>query len=165
MNRAGPAETAYVGVGANLGDAQAQVQQGIEALLHLPATMLLQRSSLYRTAPVQAIGPDFVNAVVALETRLPADVLLQELHAIESRHGRVRMTHNAPRCLDLDLLLYGQQVSDDPALQLPHPRLHTRAFVLRPLLEIAPDIFAPGLGRLSEWLASTDDQTVQRLDI
>src|SRR5262245_15570698 len=137
MNTASPVR-AFVGVGANLGDARAQVLAGIAALARLPGTRVVARSGLYASAPLDAPGPDYVNAVVELDTRLPADALLHALHAIEARHGRVRSTLNAPRTLDLDLLLYGDQRSDDPALQLPHPRLHLRAFVLKPLLEIAP---------------------------
>lgn len=124
------AETVYVGIGANLGDAREQVLLGIEALQGLAQIALVRRSSLYRTEPVDAIGPDFVNAVVELRTGLPPAELLQALHSIEERQGRRRSTRNAPRTLDLDLLLYGQRQCREPTLTLPHPRLHTRAFVL-----------------------------------
>ena len=154
---------AFVGVGANLGDARAQVLAGIAALRELPGVRLLARSSLYASAPLEASGPDYVNAVVELDTTLPAAVLLRSLHAIEARHGRVRSTPNAPRTLDLDLLLYGEQRSDDPALTLPHPRLHQRAFVLKPLLEIAPQLQVDGLGPLSSWLQKASDQAVRCL--
>ena len=137
MNAATPVR-AFVGVGANLGDARAQVLSAIAALRALPGAQVFACSSLYASAPVDAPGPDYVNAVVALDTTLTAVQLLHALHTIEAQHGRTRSTRNAPRTLDLDLLLYGEQRSDDPALTLPHPRLHQRAFVLRPLLEIAP---------------------------
>jgi len=155
---------AYVGVGANLGQPRAQVEQGIDALHRLPDTQLIARSSLYASAPVDAPGPDYVNAVVALRTALAADALLQSLHAIEARFGRARPAHNAPRTLDLDLLLYGELRSDDAALRLPHPRLHERAFVLRPLLEIAPQLAVQGLGPLSAYLARVQDQPIRRLE-
>jgi 2-amino-4-hydroxy-6-hydroxymethyldihydropteridine diphosphokinase len=161
---AGAPVRAFVGLGANLGDARAQVLSGIAALRALPSTRWVARSSLYASAPLDAAGPDFVNAVVALDTTLPADALLRALHAIEAQHGRVRSTVNAPRTLDLDLLLYGEQRSDDPGLSLPHPRLHLRAFVLKPLLEIAPQLQVNGLGDLSWWLSRLGTQKVTRLD-
>lgn len=154
---------AFVGVGANLGDARAQVASGIAALRGLPLTHLVACSSLYASAPVDAPGPEYINAVVALDTRLTAPALLHALHGIEAEHGRVRGNRNAPRTLDLDLLLYGELRSDDPALRLPHPRLHQRAFVLRPLLEIAPQLCVEGLGELSSWLQRAGDQVVTRL--
>jgi len=154
---------AFVGVGANLGDARAQVLAGIAALRELPDTRATACSRLYVSAPVDAPGPDYVNAVVELDTAMPADALLRALHAIEARHGRERSTTNAPRTLDLDLLLYGEQRSDDPHLTLPHPRLHLRAFVLKPLLEIAPQLQVDGLGALSSWLQRASGQAVTRL--
>jgi len=160
---AGASVRAFVGVGANLGDARAQVLAGIAALRELPGTRVVACSSLYASAPLDAPGPDYVNAVVELGTPLPADALLRALHAIEARHGRERSTPNAPRTLDLDLLLYGERRSDDPALRLPHPRLHERAFVLMPLLEIAPQLQVAGLGVLTTWLQQAGDQRVARL--
>ena len=154
---------AFVGVGANLGDPRAQVLSAIAALRELPNTQCIACSSLYASSPVDAPGPDYVNAVVALQTTLTASQLLRALHAIEAQHGRTRSTPNAPRTLDLDLLLYGEQRSDDPNLTLPHPRLHQRAFVLKPLLEIAPQLQVDGLGPLSSWLQKASDQAVRRL--
>ena len=151
---------AFIGVGANLGDARAQVDSGIAALRALPRSGVVAQSRLYASKPVDAQGPDFVNAVVELQTALPAIELLRALQAIEYRHGRVRSTPNAPRTLDLDLLAYGAMRSDDPVLVLPHPRLHERAFVLRPLLEIAPDVSVPGVGALAPWLERVRDQVV-----
>ena len=155
---------AFVGVGANLEHPAVQVERGVEALRALPQTELSARSSLYASAPVDAPGPEYVNAVVALRTTLDAMPLLQALHAIEARFGRQRSTRNAPRTLDLDLLLYGDLRSDDAALRLPHPRLHQRAFVLHPLLEIAPDARVPGLGPLAQCLLQVQDQAIRRLE-
>jgi 2-amino-4-hydroxy-6-hydroxymethyldihydropteridine diphosphokinase len=154
---------AFVGVGANLGDARAQVESGIAALAAWPQVEVVARSSLYASRPVDAPGPDFVNAVVELRTDLPAIDLLRALQAIEYRHGRTRSTRHAPRTLDQDLLLYGAVRSSDPVLQLPHPRLHERAFVLCPLLEIAPALEVPALGPLAPWLPRTADQAVTSL--
>ena len=132
-------ETAYVAIGANLGDARQAVEDAIGALGRLPQSRLVARSSLYRTAPVDAGGPDFINAVVALDTDLAPHDLLAKLQAIETASGRERPYRNAPRTLDLDLLMHGDRVLDTPTLTLPHPRMHQRAFVLVPLAEIAPD--------------------------
>jgi 2-amino-4-hydroxy-6-hydroxymethyldihydropteridine diphosphokinase len=132
---------AYVGIGSNLQDPRAQVLAALEELDRLPHTRVVKRSSLYRSAPVgHAAQPDFVNAVAQLETGLPAERLLAELQEVEARHGRERSFANAPRTLDLDLLLYGNATLALPGLTLPHPRMHERAFVLKPLLEIAPDL-------------------------
>jgi 2-amino-4-hydroxy-6-hydroxymethyldihydropteridine diphosphokinase len=135
--------TAYVGVGANLGEARQAVERAIDDLGRLPSTRLLARSSPYRTAPVDASGPDYVNAVAAIGTRLTAPDLLAQLQALEQRAGRERPWRNAPRTLDLDLLLYGAARIDSPALTVPHPRWLERAFVLVPLAEIAPAIVDP----------------------
>ncbi len=151
---------AYVGVGANLGDAQQAVRAAVQRLRALgPA----RASSLYRTAPVQAEGPDFINAVVELDTALPPFELLATLQAIEASFGRERPFPNAPRTLDLDLLLHGDARLQSPRLTLPHPRMHERAFVLLPLLELAPGLHLPGLGALADHLGATHGQRVQRL--
>lgn len=130
--------TAYVALGANLGDAADTVRGAMAALDRLPGTRVMKRSGLYRSAPHEASGPDFVNAVVALETDLSAPALLQALQQLETQAGRERPYRNAPRTLDLDLLLYGNSRIDSPALTVPHPRMDERAFVLLPLAEIAP---------------------------
>lgn len=129
---------AWVALGANLGDAQQAVRAAIAAIGQLPGTTLTQQSSLYRTAPVDSSGPDYINAVVEIATALTAPALLAALQAIEQAAGRERPYRNAPRTLDLDILLYGQASISSPALTIPHPRMHERAFVLAPLAEIAP---------------------------
>ena len=130
--------TVFVGLGANLGDAVASIRQAVQALARLPQTRLVAASRPYRSAPVDAAGPDFINAVAQLETRLTAPALLGALQAIEAAAGRQRPYRNAPRTLDLDLLLYGDARIDSPQLAVPHPRWRQRAFVLRPLAELAP---------------------------
>lgn len=132
-------QQAYVGLGANLGDdLGATLVSALRALASLPGTRLGAVSSAWRSAPVEATGPDFLNAVALLETTLEPEALLNALQAIELQHGRLRPYPNAPRTLDLDLLLYGQQHLHTERLTLPHPRLGERAFVLRPLLELNP---------------------------
>lgn len=130
--------TAYVALGSNLGDAQAHVLAAFSALNDLPNTRLLQRSRLYRSAPHEASGPDFINAVACLETQLTAPGVLKALQQLEDAAGRTRPYRHAPRTLDLDLLFYGDARIDSPQLTLPHPRLYERAFVLLPLADVAP---------------------------
>ena len=134
----GHTATAFIGIGANLGQALATVLQAMQRIGALPHTTLLRRSSLYRTAPVDASGPDYINAVVEISTTLEAHALLARLQAIENTAGRARPYRNAPRTLDLDILLYGDQTINTPTLEVPHPRMMQRAFVLVPLAEIAP---------------------------
>ena len=155
---------AYVALGSNLGDPVSTLKDAIEFLAALRGSLLKAVSSLYRTAPVGLKHqPDFINAVVALDTRLPPTELLQELFAVEARFGRRRGLRNAPRTLDLDLLLHGDTVQDDHELTLPHPRMHERAFVLAPLAEIAPDVTVPGRGPVAQLLALCRDQRIHRL--
>jgi 2-amino-4-hydroxy-6-hydroxymethyldihydropteridine diphosphokinase len=156
---------ALVGLGANLEDPLRQVRQAILELHDIERTQVLAVSSLYRSAPVgYADQPDFINAVVKLQSQLTPHELLDALHAIENRHGRRRSRRNAPRTLDLDLLLYGTLVLDEDGLILPHPRMHERAFVLLPLAEIAPDASVPGRPPLSQLLAQVDRNGVVKLD-
>ena len=140
---------AAVGLGANLGDAATTLRQAIEVLSELPQTRLARASGLYRT-PAWGLTdqPDFINAVVVLDTVLPARALLDALLVIERDFGRVRVEGErwGPRSLDLDLLLYGDAVIDEPGLRVPHPHLHERAFALLPLLEAWPDAIIPGIG-------------------
>lgn len=130
--------TAYVGLGANLGDPQAALRQALRDLAALPQTQLVRASSLYRSAPVDSSGPDYVNAVAEIRTTLSPDELLAELQGLEQAAGRERPWRNAPRTLDLDILLYDELQLRSPTLTIPHPRMHERAFVLVPLAEIAP---------------------------
>jgi 2-amino-4-hydroxy-6-hydroxymethyldihydropteridine diphosphokinase len=155
---------AYIGIGSNLDEPQAQVKRAFDELAGLARTRLVGRSSLYRTAPVgHADQPDFINAVAALDTELGARELLGELQAIEQRHGRKRSFVNAPRTLDLDLLLFGNERIDRPDLVVPHPRMHERAFVLQPLLEIARKVRIPGRDSAAACLARCAEQNVERI--
>ncbi len=156
---------AYVGLGANVGDPRRQLQAAIEELARLPGTHLVRASGFYRSAPLgYAEQPDFLNAVVRLDTELPAEALLDLLQEIENRHGRERPFAGAPRTLDLDLLLYGGDTIAMPCLTVPHPRMHERAFVLKPLVEIAPQATIPGRGRADVLLAGCNDQTVEKVE-
>ncbi|MDR0260577.1 MAG: 2-amino-4-hydroxy-6-hydroxymethyldihydropteridine diphosphokinase [Comamonas sp.] len=137
------AAQAFIGLGANLGDRGSVLAQAVQAITQLPDTQLTSLSSLYVTAPVDASGPDFLNAVVAVRTRLAPLDLLHALQAIELAAGRERPYRNAPRTLDLDVLCYGDLLQDTPELILPHPRMAERAFVLLPLAELAPDRVTP----------------------
>ena len=158
-------QPAYIGLGANLGDARAALASALAALAQIPCSTLHATSAVYRSAPQGegASGPDYLNAVALLHTRLTPLALLHALQAIEQAHGRLRPYPNAPRTLDLDLLLHGQTVLATPELTLPHARLHQRAFVLQPLLALSPELHAPGLGRLADWLATTADQPIEIL--
>lgn len=130
---------AYIGLGANLGDAGAAVQQAVRDIATLPGIELKAQSALFGSAPVDAGGPDYVNAVVAVRTRLNAMALLHQLQMLEQHAGRTRIYVNAPRTLDLDLLRYGDAQIASATLTVPHPRMLQRAFVLRPLAQIAPE--------------------------
>jgi len=155
---------AYVALGANQADPLAQVRAALEALTRLPESRLLRASSLYRTAPVGIRGqPDFINAVASFETTLTPHAMLAALFEVEAQFGRRRDFHHAPRTLDLDLLLYAAQIVDSPQLQLPHPRMHLRAFVIAPLLEITPDCRIPGRGRAAAWLPALSMQRIEKL--
>lgn len=157
---------AFIALGANLGDPVPTVHAAIEALRSLPRSQLIAASSLYRTAPVGLKNqPDFINAAVSVETQLNARELLDELFVIEARFGRLRSVVNAPRTLDLDLLLHGETVSHDPQLMLPHPRMHQRAFVLAPLAEISPGLSLPGHGTVTELLRLCTDQQIEALTV
>jgi 2-amino-4-hydroxy-6-hydroxymethyldihydropteridine diphosphokinase len=156
---------AFVGLGANLENPLQQVSQAILELGAIERTRLLAVSSLYRSAPVgYADQPDFINAVAKVHSQLSPHQLLDALHAIENRHGRRRSKRNAPRTLDLDLLLYDTLVLHEEGLILPHPRMHERAFVLLPLAEIAPDAKLPGRPPLPQLLARVDRSGVVKLN-
>jgi 2-amino-4-hydroxy-6-hydroxymethyldihydropteridine diphosphokinase len=155
---------AYVGLGANLGEPRRQLTEAIIAMSGLPETRLARHSSFYRTAPVGfAEQPEYLNAVAALDTRLAPGVLLEGLQGIERRHHRERSFPNAPRTLDLDLLLFGDERISRPGLTVPHPRMHERAFVLQPLLELDSEISIPGKGKASALLSACSSQKVERI--
>jgi 2-amino-4-hydroxy-6-hydroxymethyldihydropteridine diphosphokinase len=158
---------AYVALGSNLGNPVQTIEDAIEAMAALRGSLLKAFSSLYRTAPVGLKHqPDFINAVVAVDTRLGPRELLDELFALEAHFGRVRepgSIRNAPRTLDLDLLLHGETMQNDPELTLPHPRMHERAFVLAPLAEVAPGVIIPGRGPVADLLATCHDQRIHQL--
>ena len=153
---------AYIGLGANLGDSAATLRRVLAQLQATDGIDAMTASPFYRSAPVDAAGPDFVNAVAALDTRLPPLALLDALQALENQHGRLRPYKNAPRTLDLDLLTYGDVLLDHERLILPHPRMHQRAFVLLPLHDLAPDMLVNGRP-ISTWVAQIRDQAIERL--
>lgn len=150
---------AYIGLGANLGDAKSTLQRALASFDTLPDTTLLASSSLYRTAPVDANGPDYINAVAKIDTTLTAHDLLRALQNAEQLHGRTRAYRNAPRTLDLDILLFGDETIHDIDLTVPHPRMHERAFVLYPLAELQPELTL-SQGSLTELIAHCADQRV-----
>ena len=147
---------AWIGLGANLGERDAALRQAVQAMAALPGTQVLRVSSLYRSAPVDAGGPDYLNAVAEIATTLEPLALLAALQAIEHGAGRERPYRNAPRTLDLDILLYGEQCITTLALTVPHPRMHERAFVLQPLAELAPERVPP------EALRAVAGQAIER---
>lgn len=156
--------TAFIGLGANLDDPVTQINLAMGELAKLPECRLTARSSLYVSAPVGYTDqPDFINAAAAMETHLSPRSLLSALLDIEHHHGRNRSFRNAPRTLDLDLLLYGNAHFHEEGLTLPHPRMHERAFVLMPLLEIAPGLIIPGCGRIDLLLGLCASQDVRRM--
>lgn len=158
------ASRAYIGLGSNIGDAAARLSAALADLSRIPDTLLGARSSFYRSAPVDCPAqPDFVNAVARIETSLaPAD-LLDALLSLELAHGRTRSFRGAPRTIDLDLLLYDSLRIATERLTVPHPRMHQRAFVLQPLLEIDPAALIPGLGPAREWWFGVSGQRVERM--
>ena len=164
----GGAAPVAIALGSNLDDPEAQVRRAFAEIALLPQTWVHRRSTLRRTAPVGfADQPDFVNACALVQTRLSPRELLDGLLAIEKRHGRGRGIPNGPRTLDLDIVLYGDRVIDEPGLKVPHPRAHERRFVLEPLVEVWPDAVIPGRGRAIDLLAprSSDPGASQPRDL
>jgi len=156
--------TAFIALGANLDDPERQVQEGIAALAHLPETALVRASSLYRSAAVGYRNqPDFINAVAEVVTGLAPRALLDQLLALELLRGRVRNFPNAPRTLDLDIIVYGDLVLHEHGLTIPHPRMQDRAFVVVPLAEIAPETIVPGRGRARGLIAGVDEASLVKL--
>jgi 2-amino-4-hydroxy-6-hydroxymethyldihydropteridine diphosphokinase len=160
---------AVIGLGANLGDARNTLQEAIQKLKNNASTAEWQLSPLYRTAPIgsEEAQPDYINGVAACRTNLAPEALMRWLLETERQFGRDRgkdVMRNSPRTLDLDLLLYDTVVMDTPLLVLPHPRLHQRAFVLRPLLDVMPNMSVPGLGQLDQYLPQVANQAIERLE-
>ena len=158
------AEVAFIGLGSNLGDRVAELDRAFDEIARLPATTLVARSAYYESAPLDATGDDYVNAVAQVRTTLAPLDLLHALQAIEQAHGRDRPFPRAPRTLDLDLLLHGTRMLRTPELELPHPRLAERAFVLAPLAEIAPGLDVPGRGRVEVLLTDVATQPLAKLN-
>ena len=159
-----PGEDAFIALGSNLGDRGAEIEQALVEIAALPGTRLVARSSQYESSPLQAGGGDYRNAVARVCTTLAPLALLHALLAIEADHGRVRRFVNAPRTLDLDLLLHGAAAVASDALVLPHPRMHERAFVLAPLAEMAPGLVVPGHGKVEDLLRGVAAQRIAKLD-
>jgi 2-amino-4-hydroxy-6-hydroxymethyldihydropteridine diphosphokinase len=155
---------AFIGLGSNLEDPRSQLQRAFAELDGLPETRLVAHSSLYHSAPLgYPDQPEFVNAVAKVATALTPQALLQALLQIEHEHGRERTFRNAPRTLDLDVLLYDDTQLHEHGLTLPHPQMHLRAFVLQPLLEIAPDAAISGVGPARQALQNCSDQVLEKL--
>ncbi len=155
---------AYIGLGANLGNPLQTLRDALDALRIVPQSRIDALSSFYLSEPVDAGGDDYVNAVARVQTTLAPHALLAALQEIEHRFGRERPFRNAPRTLDLDLLLYGELTIHDAQLEVPHPRMMARAFVLLPLLELDADIRVPGQGRASDFLPAVRGQQIRRMD-
>lgn len=155
---------AYIALGANLGDPIETLLLAVDELRELAHQHQLELSDFYRTAPVDAQGPDYLNAVVRFATDLAALDLLKALQDIENRHGRTRAEKNAPRTLDLDILLFGQEQHNSDTLQIPHPRMHERAFVLYPLADLEPTLVLEQ-GKLSELIKKVSEQKIQALGL
>jgi len=155
---------AYIGIGANLGDALATVRKALTHLADLPQSTLIAQSALFRTAPIDAGGDDYINAVAHLQTGLTAEALLQALQGLELAFGRERPYQNAPRTLDLDILLYGANQIASATLTVPHPRLTERAFALIPLLQLDPFVKIPGKGAAHTFAPGVANQRISRIE-
>ena len=156
---------AFIGIGANLGDARDTVLQAVNRLSSIAGCQEVVASALFSSAPIDSSGNDYVNAVAQLQTHLTAQALLEALQAIELAFGRERPYRNAPRTLDLDVLLYGDAIIDTATLTVPHPRMTERAFVLLPLAQLAPALVIPGKGTISDWLPLVADQAITMLSV
>lgn len=156
---------AYIGLGSNMESPETQIQEAITAIDRIPDTKLAGFSSLYQSHPVGPQDqPDYINAVAHVVTGLSAEDLLMQLQNIENRQGRTRKIHWGPRTLDLDLLLYDNEIINEKNLVVPHPEMHNRAFVLYPLYEIAPDIEIPGKGAVGILLQAVNADGIQKLE-
>ncbi len=157
-------ERVFVGLGANLGDAVSTLRTALARLDVMPETAVVATSSMYRTAPVDATGPDFINAVAELRTGLAPETLLAQMMTIEQGFGRQRLLRNAPRSLDLDLLLFGEREIHTDQLCVPHPRMWQRAFVLAPLSELVPGMVGADGRNILDWLEGLADQQIERIE-
>ena len=157
--------TAYVGLGSNLQDPRAQICRALGSLRAIALPTSLRRSGLYQSEPLGPPGqPDYLNAVVSFQTRISPPLLLQSLQAIEQEHGRERTVRWGPRSLDLDILLYGRSIVAEAGLQIPHPRIPDRVFVLRPLRDLDPDLDVPGMGPVKALLDHCPAQRLESLE-
>jgi 2-amino-4-hydroxy-6-hydroxymethyldihydropteridine diphosphokinase len=164
-NLSGFRSAAFIGLGSNVGDPIQQIQHAFREIDEITETSLIKVSSLYESAPIGFCDqPAFINAVVEIATTLSPQQLMQNLLRIESDHGRTREQKNGPRTLDLDVLLFNNWIIDAPTITTPHPRAHERAFVLLPLLEIAPEVYIPGIGYARDFLSAVVGQMIRRLD-
>jgi 2-amino-4-hydroxy-6-hydroxymethyldihydropteridine diphosphokinase len=154
---------AFIGLGGNIGDTKQLIKDAIVCLAQHPELRILTRSCMYQSAPVDAEGDDFINAVISLETNLSPEELLRICQQVEQSFGRERPYLNAPRTLDLDVLAYDQLAIHNEALTIPHPRMIERSFVLYPLLEIAPDIDLPGFGKLTKYIPNVRHQRIEKV--
>lgn len=155
----------YIGLGSNLADPEQQILSAIDTIAAIKETTLLQQSSLYSSPPMGPQDqPDYINAVVCIDTALSAHQLLDALQQIEQEHGRIRKRHWGERTLDLDILLFADKVIEDERLSVPHPGMASRAFVLYPLAEIAPELSIPGMGNLRTLLAQCPREGLEQLD-
>jgi 2-amino-4-hydroxy-6-hydroxymethyldihydropteridine diphosphokinase len=153
---------AYIGIGSNMDDPQQQVRGAFQALASLPESLLIARSRLYRTRPFGPVQQgDFINAVAGMLTQLPPQRLLDELRALEVAQGRRRAERWGPRTLDLDLLVFGDRTIKTDSLEVPHPGIAERGFVLAPMAEIAPTLFVPGVGRVADLLQRLPDAGIE----
>jgi 2-amino-4-hydroxy-6-hydroxymethyldihydropteridine diphosphokinase len=154
---------AFIGFGGNIGDTRQLITDAIVCLALRSELQILAKSCFYQSAPVEATGDDYVNAVIEIETQLTPYGLLHVCQAIEQEFGRERPYSNAPRTLDLDILFFEGVIQNETELMLPHPRIIERSFVLLPLLEIAPDFFLPDLGELKTYLPKVAHQKIEKL--
>jgi 2-amino-4-hydroxy-6-hydroxymethyldihydropteridine diphosphokinase len=154
---------AFIGLGGNMGDTKQLIKDAIVCLAQYPEVRVITRSCMYKTAPIESSGDHFVNAVVSVETDSSAVRLLTICQEIEHHFGRERPYPNAPRTLDLDILSYAQEIIETDSLHIPHPRLIERAFVLIPLLEIAPNLSLPKFGNLTSYLENVKTQEVEKI--
>lgn len=163
MNRLTQHTVCYLGLGGNLGHPLALFDEVVEYFRQHPSVAGAKESPRYESAPVDATGPNYVNSVLELQWQGTADALLQACLGLEAQLGRIRTTRNAPRPIDVDVLLVDQQIVNTGSLTVPHPRMHVRRFVLEPLLQLNPSVEIPGKGPAQEYLPATMDQAVKAI--